>query len=121
MSDEGSTAIKITIILIVVTILALVPVMYWANKSGAEMRGKLTSEVPAQITGVSFKQGFKNHRDETTVRYRYVVGGRVYDKEKMNLGDYRSKFSVRSPAKVCYDPELPENSQVREMSYRCGT
>lgn len=118
---ESSTAIKITIVLIVVVILTLVPIMYWANSSGKRMRGRLTSEAPAQITGISFKEGYKNVRDETTIRYRYVVNGKTYEKEKVNLGDERERFKVGTVAKVCHDPEAPENGQVREISYQCGT
>jgi hypothetical protein len=112
---------KWAIISIAVTVLALLPVMYWAHSSGKRMRGKLSSEAPAQVTDVSFKEGYKGVRDETTVRYRYVVNGKTYEGEKVNLGDDRRRFRVGAPAKVCYDAKSPGDSQVRELSYQCGS
>lgn len=85
------------------------------------MRAELISETPAKIVGVSYKEGYKSVQAQTTIKYSYVVNEKTFYGEKINLGDDRKKFKVGDTAKVCYNPHSPAESQVREVSYRCGS
>jgi hypothetical protein len=119
--EETPSAIKIAIIKIIAIVLILIPVMYWAHNSGKKIRAELRTETPAQIVSVSYKEGVKNVQDQTTIKHRYVVNGKTFDGEKINLGDARHGFKVGGSAKVCYNASSPAESQVREASYRCGS
>jgi hypothetical protein len=102
-------------------------------RSRDEFLSRLTVEAPAQITSVSLDRGRgttttgnRNRRRrkrtgdaETDIRYRFTVNGRPYDGATEKDGDQTSTYKTGMPAKVCYNPSDPEESEVFSSTHKC--
>jgi hypothetical protein len=108
-----------------------------AGCSSNDFSKHLTAEAPAEITSVFLDRDWKTSRRrsgsnnrrrtkttttyETDIAYRYTVNGKVYEGETEKDGDLTGNFRTGSTAKVCYNPSKPDESDVFENSYRCGS
>ena len=87
---------------------------------------RLTAEAPAQVSEVHVTSN--NHYSNsnsartysTRITYSFQVNGRTIETEWTKGGDVSDEFEVGRRAKVCYDPEHPDDNEIFTLSYRCG-
>ena len=97
---------------------------------------KLTAEATAEITRVALDRDTKTTKRktssnkrrkktktsvETEIDYRYAVNGKTYEGYSEKDGDVQSDFQRGSQAVVCYNPANPEESDLFNAGYKCGS
>jgi hypothetical protein len=96
---------------------------------------RLTAEAPAQVLEVKVISNDRNSNRNTNghsngnsppptystrITYSFQVNGRTIETEWTKGGDVSDDFEVGGRAKVCYDPEHPDDNEIFTLSYRCG-
>jgi len=88
---------------------------------------RLTAEAPAQVSEVKVTSNNRNRNYNgssptysTRISYSFQVNGRTIETEWTKGGDVSDEFEVGRRAKVCYDPEHPDDNEIFTLSYRCG-
>lgn len=99
---------------------------YSAFLSDERRRARLTAEAPAEIVDVFFARG----RDPQTgspggvnhvrVTFKYAAGGREFSRVTAMNKAAGARFRVGQPAKVCYNPGLPEEAELFEATHKCA-
>lgn len=113
----------VLIAVVVAAVLLLAGVFYWLNR---RRQARLTAEAPAEVTSVYVERnrrrtGNTRRTDtDTKISYRYVVGGRTLEGSYTKDGDQSASFRAGAPAKVCYNPARPEESEVFTPAHVCG-
>lgn len=113
----------IVVAVVIAGVLVLAGVFYWLNR---RRLARLTAEAPAHVTSVYVERnrrrtGNSRRTDtETKVSYRYTVGGRTLQGSYSKDGDQSAAFRAGVPAKVCYNPSKPEESEVFTPDHVCG-
>ena len=130
-----SSRIKLGIAIAGVIVLVagvIVAVIVWRDR---RRLARLTAEAPAEVlnvdvishtsnSGVGNANGRRRrHRTthETDITYRYAVGGGTIVGTTSKAGDVHQTFRVGRPAKVCYNPAQPEESEVFPPDHKCGS
>lgn len=129
MSKKTLSGVALVVVILAV-IGIIVGVMVWRNRRHL---ATLTAEASAEILNVdvinnnSNRRSFSSNRQRrsggsthTAIDYRYVVGGRTLMATTEKGGDVHNQYKVGRPAKVCYNPSNPEDSEVFLPDYKCG-
>lgn len=110
----------VLVILMVAVVGLLFGYSYW---EGREKPRRLSGQAPAVITSVyvnTTRTSRGRTRHTTHVIYTYEVNGRVISGKSVKSGDLRDTYQARMPAKACYDPSNPEESEVFLADVKCG-
>lgn len=94
-------------------------ISWWLNK---RRLARLTAQAPAQVLDVNIDSTFKSRRlrYDTYVKYSYEVDGKPLVKVFKKGGNQTQTFKVGAPAKACYNPANPWESEVFSPDYVCG-
>src|SRR3712207_2724270 len=102
-------------------------------RQNRQRRARLTAEAPAEILNVDVvtdttrrassanrrRSGRTTH--ETVIDYRFDAGGRTVRGTTDKSGDVHKDYKVGGPAKACYNPSNPEESEVFTADHECGS
>lgn len=93
--------------------------------SDFKKKNHLTSETLAEVTDskgdITRGPGGKS-QTSATIRYRYAVNGQQFeDSSVKTAGDTSAYYPVgKNTAKVCYDPQNSQDSEVYPLNHVCG-
>ena len=95
-------------------------------QSERDKRKSLTSEVPAQIIEMSPRKTIDPETGQTNrvlnvlVIYRYSIAGKMFEKQTTVGKSESLDFKLNQPAKVCFNPNSPEQGELFPSEYKCG-
>jgi hypothetical protein len=93
--------------------------------SDLKKKNHLMSETLAEVTeskgGIARGTGGKT-QTSATIRYRYAVNGQQFEDSSIKTaGDTSAYYPVgKNTAKVCYDAQNPQDSEVYPLNHVCG-
>ncbi len=98
---------------------------YIAYRSDGRRAARLTAELPATITEVYVSRDRNNEEarpgriNGVRVTYQYSISGRSYTRTSSFGRNVGMNFREGGAAKVCYNPENPEEAELSEMNRLC--
>ena len=114
----------IALALTVISLAAVIGISVFQSEQNE--RKYLTAETQAQIIEMSPRKTIDPETGQTNrvlnvlVIYRYSIAGKVFEKQT-TLGKSESlAFQVNQPAKVCFNPNRPEQSALFPSEFKCG-
>jgi hypothetical protein len=119
---------KVLVVGIIIAVLAIASLFFWLNK---RRLARLTAEAPAEVLGVNLERNRRTTRNsngrrrsgtdtETDISYRFTAGGKLITASTSKEGDVTGTYKTGAPAKVCYNPSNPEESEVFTPEHKCG-
>lgn len=106
---------KIVVGFVVLLALVVVGGILWADRDTR----RRTASAPVEIVSVEEAERTDSNGHVQTIHvlaYRYEVGGETYEIE----GYEDSSFDPDEPRQVCYDPDDPEDHNLRLKRAPCG-
>lgn len=110
------TWVKVALILAAVAVLGAVLIV-----TEDARQASMTSEGTATVTEVRFEPDDESRSlDETVIEYGFVAGGAPVESSTSLSGDRRAEFQPGQTVRICYNPEDPVVSSIRDAGMPCG-
>ncbi|HET9426846.1 MAG TPA: DUF3592 domain-containing protein [Allosphingosinicella sp.] len=106
------------VVLIFAAIGAAITAMLWMD---SRRKATMTAEGQAVVTGALLHEDDESSSlDETRISYRFETGGSAFEGLSSVPGDRVSDWPAGRTARVCYNPEDPTVSEIRDSGRPCG-
>jgi hypothetical protein len=108
----------VKLVLIFALIGGMIFLLFWVDD---RRKATMTAESQAVVTGaVLHEDDESSSLDETRISYRFEVANSSFEGVSSLPGDKVSEWPAGRIARICYNPEDPAVSEIRDSGTPCG-